>query len=496
MKTLSLPRQLLFLLVVSVGVTLAASVVYFATLRQTLKESSELTHSVISGLTRSQNLLDRLSSTQSALQNLLRQKDPDEIEKNILLVEKTDKEMREIIADCGEAGQVILNPYTLMMKAQKLVVDQLLLGNPGIAYEQFLSDYIPQYEAVLKEVQSLAGSVQSSAKAEMDIHERRARSQTVWSFGSIGVALAGLILFGGRLKRSIAQRLQRVATDLGTTTETLAASASQISSASQSLASGAHEQATSLEEASASLEEMSAMTERNSAHAQQAKELASQARVAADTGANAMHGMTAAMADIKSASDNIAKILRTIDEIAFQTNLLALNAAVEAARAGEVGSGFAVVADEVRSLAQRSAQAARETDSKIKDAIGKTEQGVLIANHVAKTLADIAERVRQVDELVGQVSQASQEQSRGIQQINIAVTQMEKGTQSTAATSEEGAASAEELNTQAELLKQTVVGLLQMVGGASRRQRGTGDMAQRPSTEKQNRAEENRGERI
>jgi methyl-accepting chemotaxis protein len=178
-----------------------------------------------------------------------------------------------------------------------------------------------------------------------------------------------------------------------------------------------------------------------------------------------MQTMSAAMEAIKVSSDDIAKIIKTIDEIAFQTNILALNAAVEAARAGEAGMGFAVVADEVRNLAQRSAQAAKETATKIEGAINNTAQGVQISTKVAEALNEIVTKARQVDELVAEVSSASREQTQGITQINTAVGQMDKVTQSNAASAEECAAAAEELNAQAETMKHSVGELLQLVGG-------------------------------
>jgi methyl-accepting chemotaxis protein len=233
------------------------------------------------------------------------------------------------------------------------------------------------------------------------------------------------------------------------------------------LAEGASEQASSLEETSSSLEEMSSMTKRNSENARKANELAKEARAAADKGVGDMQTMAAAMDAIKVSSDDIAKIIKTIDEIAFQTNILALNAAVEAARAGEAGMGFAVVADEVRNLAQRCAQAAKETAGKIEGAITKTGQGVDISSKVAAALNEIVTKVRQVDELVTEVAGASREQTDGIAQINVAVGQMDKVTQSNAATAEESAAAAEELNSQAEIMKRSVVELLQLVGGQS-----------------------------
>jgi len=178
-----------------------------------------------------------------------------------------------------------------------------------------------------------------------------------------------------------------------------------------------------------------------------------------------MQLMNGAMEAIKISSDDIAKIIKTIDEIAFQTNILALNAAVEAARAGEAGMGFAVVADEVRNLAQRSAQAAKETAGKIEGAITKTAQGVGISKQVSETLLEIATKARQVDELVSEVAGASREQTQGITQVNIAVGQMDKVTQSNAANAEESAAAAEELNAQAVTMKDSVADLLQLVGG-------------------------------
>ncbi|MDB6053361.1 MAG: methyl-accepting chemotaxis protein, partial [Verrucomicrobiales bacterium] len=245
----------------------------------------------------------------------------------------------------------------------------------------------------------------------------------------------------------------------------IASSAHQVSSASQTLAEGASEQAASLEETSSALEEMASMTSRNSENAQKATDLTRQTRAAADKGATEMQTMCAAMDAIKASSNDIAKIIKTIDEIAFQTNILALNAAIEAARAGEAGMGFAVVADEVRNLAQRSAQAAKETASKIEGSITKTGQGVEISSRVTEALNDIVTRVRQVDELVSEVASASREQTQGIVQINMAVSQMDKVTQNNAANAEESASAAEELNAQAATMKESVAQLLQLVDG-------------------------------
>jgi methyl-accepting chemotaxis protein len=289
-------------------------------------------------------------------------------------------------------------------------------------------------------------------------------ASTVMITGLILAVIVGLVI-AIYVTRSITKPIKQVAEVLSSGAEQTVAAASQVSAASQSLAEGASEQAASLEETSSSLEEMSSMTKRNAESANKVKSLGAQARQAGDIAMGDMQTMAEAMDAIKASSDDIAKIIKTIDEIAFQTNILALNAAVEAARAGEAGAGFAVVADEVRNLAQRCAQAAKETAAKIEDSVQKSSNGVEISSKVAKSLEDIVGKARQVDELAGEVASASAEQSQGIEQVNTAVSQMDKVTQSNAANAEESASAAEELNAQAESLKEAVNNLLTMVDG-------------------------------
>jgi methyl-accepting chemotaxis protein/methyl-accepting chemotaxis protein-1 (serine sensor receptor) len=245
----------------------------------------------------------------------------------------------------------------------------------------------------------------------------------------------------------------------------VANAASQVSSSSQSLAHGASEQAASLEQTSASSEEINSMARKNTDNSKSTVALLSQSQQKVTQANHYLQDMVASMDQITDSSGKISKIIKVIDEIAFQTNILALNAAVEAARAGEAGMGFAVVADEVRSLAQRSAQAAKDTAALIEDSIAKSNEGKVRVDQVAFAIQAVTEDSARIKVMVDEVSLGSEEQSRGIDQIGRSISQMEQVTQTTAATAEQSAAAAEELSAQSEALKDVLGRLQTMVGG-------------------------------
>lgn len=391
--------------------------------------------------------LDRIKATTALFETI----DKKEAEVRPLVKQEENKKQLEAITAAADSYQKAMTELVTNWTAK----DALAVQRAAVA------------EKVLEEARNTTAVGMSDTSK---IAETAAKSMgTANSVMLIGLLIATTIgaVASFFITRSITKPIKNLADSLAASAEQTASAAGQVAAASQSLAEGASEQAAALEETSSSLEEMSSMTRRNAETAGKVKELGAQARHAGDLGVEDMAAMTKAMDAIKTSSDDIAKIIKTIDEIAFQTNILALNAAVEAARAGEAGMGFAVVADEVRGLAQRCAQAAKETAAKIEDAVQRSTAGAEISGKVAQSLQVIVAKAREVDSLSGEVAAASQEQSQGITQVNTAVTQMDKVTQSNAANAEESASAAEEMASQAAALKEAVSELLTLVDGHS-----------------------------
>ncbi len=321
------------------------------------------------------------------------------------------------------------------------------------------------FDNLVGQISQIATSNQSLAEHEValaDSSVESGKSGIVWCL--VAAVMAAAIL-GTILIMSINRILKRVAGTLSVGAEQTASAAGQVASSSQALAQGASEQAASLEETSSSLEQMSSMTRKNAETAQQAAALSADAKSAADKGNRAMGKMVEAIADIQKSAAETAKIVKTIDEIAFQTNLLALNAAVEAARAGDAGRGFAVVADEVRNLAIRSAEAAKNTAVLIDQSVQNARGGVTLAGDVAKTLEEINAGCTKVNALISEIAAASAEQSQGIGQVNTAVAEMDKVTQENAANAEESASASEQLASQAVAMSDIVKELTLIVSG-------------------------------
>ncbi len=390
----------------------------------------------------------------------------------MLKTEEGKKAVAEAVATAKAWGQ-----------AKDQVVAMIDAGQPEEARtyatanaNPLVAKYLEQCDFVVKQQRDMLDSDVITADS--------AYATAWWIVVSILLLASGISAAVILSVRSVSNSLRQTATELRQTSEQVVSASTQVSTAAQSLSQGATEQAASLEESSASMEEMGSMTAQNAQNAGEAANLMQEVDRQV-TASNRMLGeMVTSMKDIQESSSKVSKIIKTIDEIAFQTNILALNAAVEAARAGEAGMGFAVVADEVRSLAQRAAQAARDTASLIEESSHSAEQGSTKVQQVAESIAQFTESVVKVKAIADGVSAASQQQAQGIKQVSTAIQQMEKVTQTTAATAEESAAASEELNAQAEMAMHLVEGLEALVGRAD----GAARSSSRPKAQPAHRA--------
>ena len=337
-------------------------------------------------------------------------------------------------------------------------------GDADAAVQIMIQKSIPYYVSLGRD----AGELVKYADQKLQQQKQSAEAQFAGSkWFTILLLIVGAAAAVGSLamSRSVAGDIRRCAGQMLEGSRQVSSAAGQVASASQSLAQGTSEQAATLEETSSSATEIAAITRKN---AENTREVAAHMGETSQLVAAANHNlqeMVESMKEINGSSAKISKIIRVIDEIAFQTNILALNAAVEAARAGEAGMGFAVVADEVRNLAQRSAQAAKDTALLIEESISKSNEGSGKLENVAKSIRQITDSASQVKMLVDEVKAGSEEQTRGIEQISSAVSQMDQVTQRAAANAEESAAASEELAGQARSLH-TVVDYLRALVGA------------------------------
>jgi methyl-accepting chemotaxis protein/methyl-accepting chemotaxis protein-1 (serine sensor receptor) len=339
-------------------------------------------------------------------------------------------------------------------------------GKTAEARARYMAVADPAHKAARQAVQAEIDWNKKSADKNSETASTTVSRSRLWS----SILLIGSVVVGGLLAfvitRSVNRAMGRAIAELSEGADQVASAASQVSSSSQSLAQGSSEQAASLEETSASSEEINSMARKNTDNSRVAAQLVTQSQQKFVQTNQSLDQMVVSMGEINAQSDRISKIIKVIDEIAFQTNILALNAAVEAARAGEAGMGFAVVADEVRNLAQRCAQAAKDTSALIEESIAKSNDGKTKVDQVAAAIRAITEESAKVKTLVDEVNLGSEEQARGIEQIGKAIAQMEQVTQKTAANAEESASAAEELNAQSETLKEIVERLNTMVGGS------------------------------
>jgi methyl-accepting chemotaxis protein/methyl-accepting chemotaxis protein-1 (serine sensor receptor) len=387
-----------------------------------------------------------------------------------------NQKLQLLSADLGELERANLSPEEreLNGRIRPLLVRygeswQVLLalsraGNKDEAAATYTSTVTPLFTALKESVQAETEyNRQTGARNSSEASVAGARTRFLTGSILLSSTLIGTGLLW-RIVRSANRTLREAVEGLLAGAEQVAASAAHIASASQSLARGATEQAAALQQTAATGEELTATVGKNAESARGAETMMNETQQQVKDANRSVEQMAHAMDEIAEASSRISAIMKLIDGVAFQTNVLSLNAAVEAARAGEAGLGFAIVADEVRTLAQRCAQASKDTETLVEESIAKASRGKARVDEVGTAIRTITQQSAGVRNLVGEVKAASEEQVRGIAQISRAVTQMEQVTEAAAASAEESAATAEEMSAQAQALTGIAQRLATMVG--------------------------------
>ncbi|MFZ5453514.1 MAG: methyl-accepting chemotaxis protein [Thermodesulfobacteriota bacterium] len=387
-----------------------------------------------------------------------------EVENELSQVQKKTKEDEAIsqLEDIRIAGA----NYKTNMK--RLLANYVALAELGQKRHKVGSEVLE-----MAKVTASAGIGETTKSAE-NVDRVLNNSSRMLVFGAIiGVLLSVIMMV--LITRGITKPINAFIKRLTAASQEVAAASGEIRSSSDQLASGASQQAAALQETTSSLEEMAAMTRQNADNAHQANSLMNDASQVVSTASKSMTELTGSMREISAASDETAKIIKTIDEIAFQTNLLALNAAVEAARAGEAGAGFAVVADEVRNLAMRAAEAARNTADLIDKTVTSVKSGSALVEKTGEAFSQVNSDTTKIKELVAEIAAASNEQAQGTEQINKAANEMNRVIQQVAASAEESAASSQELTSQSDQMKGMVEELQALVGGQAQDLTGGGN---------------------
>jgi methyl-accepting chemotaxis protein len=476
MSQMTVGRKLMFVFGALLAVALGMGGAYLystSSLSGELDKATNLTAHKVFLMTQMEGDLFRMRSCQRGVMLFSMYKITDKVRSNKEELETLEAEVETIVVE--------LRPLVVVEKVkQDLALIQSELPNFKGSFEQVaaaaaagdakraLQVYNDSSNKSLTALEAAAHDMVEVQKALMKESADEGASVSAhahWlSYALLAVAI-GIAPFILLLVTRTTRGLRGVAAHLAEGAGQITSASAQVASSSQTLAQGASEQASSLEQTAASSEQITSMTRKNAENSQTAAGVMAEVDQRVAEGNRTLEDMVRSMQEITGSSDKISKIIKVIDEIAFQTNILALNAAVEAARAGEAGMGFAVVADEVRSLAQRSAQAAKDTAALIEESITKSNEGSHRLEQVAQVIRAITESAAKVKTLVDEVNLGSQEQARGIEQISKSIAEMDRVTQANAASAEQSASASEEMSAQAEALQNIARELRTLVGG-------------------------------
>jgi len=465
-RRIGIGKALLIYVCITAAIVLGMSTAFFYTSQEAISSIENVSQSATGKLTMQNSLIKSMALVQSNILPLAAETDPDSREIRLELVKGFLSEFKTLVAKCGADCDGLKENILKYENTWDAITKKIAANNLAGASSDIINSLNPLAESLFDKLDKAATEVSKATQTEFEASRLAAEKTKKILLALIGILAFGILAAGYIFQRKLVSTISTVVDKVHSSAQTTSTKTSEVSESTETLSGASTRQAASIEETVASLEEMSSMVKRNAEHAKLAAELSHQSTSAATDGGRQINDLIASMKEINKSSKKIEEIIAVIDDIAFQTNLLALNAAVEAARAGEQGKGFAVVAEAVRSLAQRSAEAAKEIGSIIDESVTQTEHGTKIADNSGEALGKIIQSIQKVSELNNEISVASQEQAQGITQLSKAMSEIDQTTQTNASVAENLSQSSQTLVSESESLAEYTTELETLLKGS------------------------------